>query len=148
MKDRTMKICLVEDDYLQADWICTEIKGNFPRVNVDIINTEQKFRLQFPRFIKTPPLVFVIDVMLRWTDPAPGAESAPVEVMQNGFYRAGIRCARMLMGHPRTANTKIILYTVLEENDLEREIKGLNALVMHIRKDADLTPLMAALSEV
>ncbi len=72
----------------------------------------------------------------------------PKEIRDEGFYRAGIRCAQMLVTNPRTNRVKIVLYTVLEENDLEQEIGGLGKMITYIRKDSDLTPLIAALQQV
>lgn len=54
----------------------------------------------------------------------------------------------MLVTNPRTNRVKIVLYTVLEENDLEQEIGGLGKMITYIRKDSDLTPLIAALQQV
>jgi hypothetical protein len=143
-----MNICLVEDDYLQADWISAQISKRFKTANVQIIKTEQKFRAEFQKLVQSPPAVFVIDVMLRWTDPSPTMESPPKDVQVNGFYRAGVRCAKMLAANPKTKKSRVILFTVLEKTDLEDDLKTLGKGLVHIRKDADLSPLMTAICDV
>jgi hypothetical protein len=80
-----------------------------------------------------------MDVMLPWTDPSPTIEPPPREVVEEGFYRAGIRCARLLATNKTTKHIPVILYTVLERADLEDQIRELSSLanVVHLRKDSD-----------
>jgi hypothetical protein len=76
--------------------------------------------------------------MLPWTDPSPTIEAPPAEILEQGFYRAGVRCAKLLAKNEKTKDIPIILYTVLEPADLEEELKELDlGRVVHIRKDSD-----------
>jgi DNA-binding response OmpR family regulator len=136
-----MYILLVEDDYLQADWIEASLKTAFGNIQVERIATEQEFYARVPEIVANPPDVIVIDVMLRWTDPSREMVEPPPAVEKDGFYRAGIRCQEKLAEQKETSQIPIVLYTVLERIDLEQEIDGLSKSVTYLRKDSDSTSL-------
>lgn len=110
-----MKILLLEDDHLQADWIVSQLKREFGAA-VRALRTELEFRDALTGLAANPPDVAVLDVIVRWTDPAPDMVE-PVEEAREGPKRAGVRCARLLLEH--CPKLPIILYTVLELTDLQ-----------------------------
>lgn len=64
--------------------------------------------------------------MIRWTDPSPNMEKPPQEILDEGFYRAGIRCIKELNNkYEGTKNIPVIIYSVLDYDDLEKDIKNL-----------------------
>ncbi len=145
-----MRILLVEDDYLQADWITQGIQLEFPTSAVVRISTEQEFRSSFDNIVMNPPDVVIMGVMLRWTDPSPEMESPPSEIRQDGFYRAGFRCTRLVLQDFRTRKIPIVLYTLMPFVDLEPALRDMPENVVYLSKDGDsstLTKLIRRLGE-
>lgn len=132
-----MNILLVEDDYIQAEWIHRTLEDAFPGVNVSHIETEFKFRSSLAAITNNPPDIVILDVMLRWDDPGPQLQPAPPDVTSEGFYRAGLRCQKLLAQSNPTSTIPVILYTVLERADLAADLEGLPNNVIHLRKDSD-----------
>lgn len=143
-----MRIMLVEDDYLQSDWMCTTLKHVIPDAQLECVSTESEFRLRFDEIADREPDVVVLDVMLRWSDPGPEFVQPPDDVEKEGFYRAGLRCQRMLAADQRTARIPVILYTVLEHADLKKELSALPEHVQYLSKHSDLGPLQQKIREL
>lgn len=135
-----MRILVVEDDPLEADLILAGLKRAFPKITVDHISTEQEFRSRLSSIKKDPPDIFILDMMLRWTDSSEHMTEPPLEIMEEGYYRAGLRCQRLLAQYDETKNRTVILYTVLERQDLDLDGRPRN--VIHLRKESDLEPLI------
>jgi CheY-like chemotaxis protein len=143
-----MRILIVEDDYLQAQWIYEKLKEGISDAAFVRVTTELEFRSRFDEIANTRPDVAVMDVMLRWTDPSPNVTLPPEEIQREGFYRAGLRLERLLAADDRTANVPVILYTVLERADLNHELSNLPARVQHLPKHSELTPLIEKIKEL
>lgn len=112
-----MYVLIVEDDNPQYEFI-SESVGDMKFVSrFARVSTESEFYDRFEEFAADRPDVIVMDIMLRWTDPAPDMKPAPPEVAKDRFYRAGFRCVRRLIADPRTADIPIIIYSVLEVPD-------------------------------
>ncbi len=143
-----MYIVLVEDDHLQAEWVESCLEAAFRGVKVKKISTESEFYLQLDEISDARPDVFIIDVMLRWADPSPTMQEPPKEVKENGFYRAGLRCKEKILENEKARNIPIILYTVLEELDLEKALQDKSPNVAYLRKDSDSEPLIKMIRQV
>ena len=115
------RVLIVEDDYLQAEWLRATLEGYFPSLNVQHMRTESEFRDKIEKLRRDPPDLVILDVMLRWADPNPRI-AVPPEEAKNGFFRAGLRCERLLRLYKETRQVPVILYTVLQENDLGKEL--------------------------
>jgi hypothetical protein len=142
-----MYVTIVEDDYYQADLIEESLRNRFRDIRCRRLRTEHEFRTAIPELVADPPNAFIVDVMLRWTDPAPEMPKAPPNVRRGGSHRAGLRCKKLLADTPALRDIKTILYTVLDKADLAKELSKLPD-VIHIRKDADPTELLEALQYV
>lgn len=132
-----MKITIVEDDYPHRAWLEEIFTNRFSdpvAAEINVIRTEHEFRENLKHFLKEPPNLFLIDVMLRWTDPAPNIPEPPPEVEKESFYRAGIRCVRLLLDHEETSTIPVILYTILEESDLELDLEELPPHIHQLQK--------------
>lgn len=143
-----MYIVLVEDDHLQAEWIEARLREAFHGVEVERISTEQEFYARFEAIAVARPDVFIVDNMLRWTDPKQDMPAPPPEVQVNGFYRAGLRCKDKIIAHEQTRHTPIILYTVLDDLDLDQALQDKPPNVIYLRKDSDPEPLIRIIREV
>ena len=132
-----MRILLLEDDHEQASWIRSELEREF-HPTVRVVRTELEFRDILPELAASPPDIAVLDVIVRWTDPAPEIVK-PSDDVQQGPSRAGIRCARFLSDACPT--TPIILYTVLAREDLEEGELSTVPNVLHLQKEASPRPL-------
>lgn len=138
-----MRIYIVEDDYLQSGWIFENVQQAFPRAEVIKINTEHEFVTRLDEIAKHPSETLIImDAMLRWTDPAPVIPPAPENVRQEGFYRSGLRCIALLNRREETKDIPVILYTVLEHEDLKDELRDLPPNVSHLVKESDSQPII------
>ena len=132
-----MRIVLVEDDHLQAEWIQSELERDFgvDSTRVERVSTEQEFLSRVESLAKKPPDVVVMDVMIRWTDPKPNMSPPPDDVQEGGPFRAGLRCWQHLAR--RNPRIPIVFYTVLDKTDIERDLPKLDADYLHLQKTAD-----------
>jgi len=138
-------IVLVEDHYDQAELIRTHLELAFADARVERIRTELDFRSRIPNLAVKRPDVIILDVMLKWTDPSPDLEEPPDDVKDEGFHRAGIRCADLLFTYPETRDIPIILYTVLELTDLPDYLSQGRSNVVHLLKESQIEPLIDAI---
>ena len=131
-----MKILLVEDEFIQANTICNDLKSHFPSIDVDRIKTESEFRTRFSSIASNPPDLVILDIMLKWTDPQPNIDY-PDEVKIGGAYRAGLRCLKILIQDERTSGIPVILYSNLDWVNLGDEFKSLPPNVVFSGKKTD-----------
>ena len=141
-------ILVVEDDHLQEGPLVDQINDAFPDGKVSSIYTEQEFRESLTELRGEAPDLVIMDVMLRWADPRPGNADPPEEVARDGFYRAGLRCAELIAADDKLHVIPVILYTILEKEDLQRQGKPLPANVTYLRKSADLDVLVRKVHEL
>jgi hypothetical protein len=73
------------------------IVRNYPDAVVDKISTELEFHRRFPGMSDSEYKVALVDMMLRWTDPSPQMKAPPSDVVEQGFFVAGLRCRRKLL---------------------------------------------------
>ena len=132
---RPKRIVLVEDDHIQAESFVDALTRNYRGVTIQIIATEQEFVSRLDDLVKKPPDLFIIDVMVRGTDPLPGGEYIPEEA-KGSFFRAGIRCENKL--RKKKCKTPVILYTVLERQDLAEDLPS-NPRTKLVTKNADFS---------
>src|SRR5438876_10231917 len=104
-----MKILVVEDDHLQADWIHQNLRNAFPQVVLLHVSTEYEFRTRFEELAEEKLDAVLMDIMLRWADPPPDFSPPLPEIQEQGFYRAGLRCERLLAEDERTRDISVIL---------------------------------------
>lgn len=145
-----MRIVIIEDDHLQYEWVKNKIdqdQGLSGAVTVERISTESEFRERFQEIATNPPDIIIIDVMLRWRDPTPQGPLMPKEVKEGGFYRAGLRCEKMLAEDKRTSQITVIIYTVLSKEDLGNEIPD-RVNVTFLSKDSELQPLLQEVRKI
>ena len=135
-----MKILLLEDDCLQAESIRRELERAFGMSCVEELATESQFRARLNTIARDPPDVAVLDVMVRWADPSPEPPEPPEDVRREKFYRAGLRCARLLAA--QVPDVPIVLYSILHPDDLKSELPDLSPGVTHLPKKAELRLLV------
>lgn len=141
-----MKILLVEDDHLQADWLRERLQQKFRTAKIDLVRTEREFYVRLDKMTEDPPDVVIIDVMLPWEKPSPQQEPPPQEVREGGYQRAGIRCVRKLWQKEELQKkTAAILYSVLEANDLSRELAEFSSPIPLVTKQPDPEELIQAI---
>jgi len=134
----TKSILIVEDDKIQAD----ELKNRMERLGFFVHNiaTEVEFRRHMDETDRPAYTLAVVDMMLRWTDPAPDMEAPPLEIIEEGFYTAGLRCCRKL----REKGVRCLIFTALDpakiplgrgENfEIVNKSSGYNAIVEKIKQ--------------
>lgn len=118
MSNKGVRIVVVEDDPLYADSLEQLLARAFPGAAIERVRTEHEFTTRIDDYRAAPPSVFVIDVMLRWTDPAPEMPEPPDEVKRQGFYKAGLRCQARLASQAETRDVPVVFHSVLERGDL------------------------------
>jgi CheY-like chemotaxis protein len=144
-----MYILVVEDDKLQYEWLDRFLREN-KSLNVtrlERIKTEKEFADRFEEIASNPPNVILLDVMLRWADPSPDLTPPPPEVEKEGFFRAGLRCEQKLAADDRTKNIPIIIYSVLESEDLGRDRPD-RPNVKFLEKDFQVRAIESAIREM
>lgn len=130
-----MYILIIEDDKLQFETLSKSILENraLSKYEIKRIITELEFRERFEEIASDNPAAIVMDIMLRWTTKNRLVEP-PKEIEDEGFYRAGLRCEKLLASDERTKNIPIIIYTVLGKEDLEQEYEP-RPQVKYVDKD-------------
>jgi len=130
-----MRIIIIEDDDNQSDKLIRDIPKEIPNAQIYLYKTEHSFRSQIERVKEWKPDLFLIDIMLRWTNPSPDMPEAPDEVIEEGFYVAGFRCKRDILENSYLKNLPIILFTVLDKEDLKDKLSNLPRNISYISKD-------------
>ena len=133
-----MRIIIVEDDQLEEELVRKMLtSGQFkvPDGEIETIWTEADFYAKLDEIAGSPPRpdLVIMDVMMRWTDPAPEMPCAPDEVIQEGPTRAGLRCAEKL--DKLNPAIPILFYTILEREDLDTDLferRGLKETIDHV----------------
>lgn len=141
-----MTILVVEDDHLQLRWVVSELQQEFPNAEINEIRTEYEFNTKLTKIAKSQPDIILMDIMLPWTEPSPEMPEAPYEVEEQGFYRAGFRCQKLLNENEKTRDIPILLYTVLSKDDLKTEIDSLSPNVMHLQKSGHPKEIFAKIN--
>jgi len=141
MSSTAPTIVLVEDDPTPAKNLHKKLSDEFSRGQVKRIRTEREFRSHLDEFSGKPPDVIVLDVMLPWTD-TENLVPAPKDVYEEGVYRAGFRCIKLL-ADKITTRIPCIVYTVLARSALDKEFNALpdGLRVEYLQKDPDRTRL-------
>ena len=143
-----MKIILVEDDHMQSTPLIRIIKQRIPDAKILLFETELAFKNFLSSNTDRKPNVFIIDIMLRWTDPSPDMVKMPPEVTSGGIYLAGFRCQEAIYNIVELKNVPIILITMLDKEDLKNEIRNLPKNVTFFSKDGENHELVEKLLEL
>jgi len=140
-----MRIVLLEDDYLQSSYIESALKRDLADCEIKVIKTESEFREKLDELIAWKADALILDVMVRWADPSSEMPEPPEEVKTNGYYRAGIRCIKLLQDQNSTV--PILLYSVLEKADVNwgKDLSERN--ITHLSKQTDIQPLISWLKD-
>lgn len=133
---------VVEDDHLQEGPLTDRLASAFPDATVEALCTEEEFRTHLPQLRAHVPDLIVMDVMLRWAFPRPDLPAPPEDVVAGGYYRAGLRCARLLRDDAQLRDVPVVLYTILERSDLERDGETLPANTTYVGKSSELDVLV------
>jgi DNA-binding NarL/FixJ family response regulator len=142
-----MFIVIVEDDFLQEGPLEQHLYSAFPAATIETLCTESECREKLSAYRQHPPDVVIMDVMLRWASPSPNAPAPPPDVVAGDYFRAGLRCAELMSRDEKLSQVPVIVYTILERSDLERDGERLPA-VSYVRKSADLDILTRKVREL
>ncbi len=139
-----MYVLIVEDDPVQFEFIEESLIGDskFGRVNIDRISSESEFVNRFETIATNRPDVVIMDIMLKWTDPSEDMVIPPDVAAET--YRGGMRCSNKLASDPRTKGIPIIIYSVLDEEDLENDL-NLLPNVRYILKDFNSQKILSTI---
>lgn len=119
-----MKALLIEDDYYFAEEIVSDLETAVPdlRGQIEIIRTEKQLR---DRLASSQPLQYqfiILDIMLTWGDASP----KPEDVVVGGYFKAGLRCLKLLRDHASSANTPVIIHSARESEEIIKELRAEN----------------------
>jgi CheY-like chemotaxis protein len=139
-----MLIVLIEDDPVQAELMENSIKSKLG-AETWRIPTESDFDVKFEDIATKAPVAIVIDIMLRWTDPAEEMPPTPVDYDKtDGYRRAGLRCRKRLSEDQRTQSIPVIIYTVLRREPLGEGIPE----CQYLQKGDGLEHLLERLQQI
>lgn len=143
-------LLIVEDDPIQLDMIKAELDLHFSGLEIEDIQTESEFYKRVDTVIANPPALILMDMMLRWADPADNMPDIPDDIDKEGYYRAGIRCSKKLHEAGKT-DIPILLFTVLDKEDFqgEMDLKELDSpYVSYLPKTSSVKELIAKIKEL
>ena len=143
-----MRIVSLEDDEPFWDILKEALKEEFQDTEPEWIRTEFEFCGKLSDFALAPPDIFLLDVMVKWSDPAEVMPPVPQDVEREGYYRAGLRCRERLRRHLATSSVPVILFTVLEEQDIDQVTNGLPEDTYFVGKSGDFEELIKAIKRV
>jgi hypothetical protein len=146
-----MNIFSLEDDESFWNLLKEALESEFRNIHLSWIRTESDFYYHIPDFIKTPPDLFLLDVMVKWADASEKMPTPPKDVEREKYFRAGLRCRKRLLEDQHTASIPVILYTVLEQVDMDQLATDLPKNTWFAGKTADfrnLIPLVKQLGGV
>jgi DNA-binding NarL/FixJ family response regulator len=109
-----MNILIVEDDYLQFEFMARDLSAQFPGVTIESVDTESEFRRRIPTIRANPPNLVIMDVLLRWANPGEEPVGDPAK---GDFYSAGIRCQELLASFEETKHIPVIFYSMLDRTE-------------------------------
>lgn len=139
-------IVVLEDDasmHPLLESLITKSLGDLD-LKIEVIETEADFRMKWLPSVqntkKQRPDIFVIDVMLRWTDPSPNQPPRPPDVIEGGFMRAGLRCLNLIRQRPSLFNTPVIFLTTLTKKNLDDLGANLEAVEILHKGDINRLP--------
>jgi len=137
-----MTICLVEDDSLYSTFIIEEIEQELPGIVVRSYATELEFIEDFTSLEERPPLLFILDIMIRWASPedlSPDTVAPQVE----DYLHAGIRLLKRIRSSERLAEVPVVLHSVYART--EAGIDELPPATLYRQKSEDLGELIRPL---
>ena len=131
-------ILIIEDDRYQAEEIERCLKPIAEHVR--LISTELEFHKLAESGELSKYAVAVVDLMLRWTDPAPEMEMPPPKIREEGSYLAGLRCCRELKKLPKNKIPCVIFSALdaekvpgVKEFPFVNKSHGCEALIEQVR---------------
>jgi hypothetical protein len=137
-----MKILHVEDNYTDTKLLCDSVVDAFgASVEITVCRSEGEFCMLLEADVEIGKYgLIVMDVYLPWTLPGQNVGPAPLEVDQQGIYRAGLRnCRRLAQRFSPGERPDVILLTVTESEDLAAAVKQIQdrhkIRLLHVRKD-------------
>jgi hypothetical protein len=137
-----MRIVSLEDDEPFWELLRKALIEEFPDAEVLWLHTESEFCDTMQEFGAKQPNIFLLDVMVKWADPAENMPQPPYDVREDGYYRAGLRCRKRLQDNPATSRIPAVLFTVLEQSDIESLIGELPANTAFISKSDNFRELI------
>lgn len=142
-----MHILLLEDDHLMIEALDRELRRAFgqSRLTLESVRSELEFRRRLPQLRVKLVDVAVLDVMVQWMsiDSEPLEAPAKDDPAAEGHHRAGLRCASGLRNVGFAG--PIVLYTVLQHEDLASDLEQLE--VIHVPKNAPADRLVSKIRE-
>lgn len=133
----SMQILVVEDDELQATSLCMVLEKELPGATTTWVASESDLLQRLSLNELGVPDVIIMDVILRWAIVTEDFQDPPPEVLANGHYTAGIRCLKRLLDRPATSRTPVVVYSVLDRDDISDELSKLPPHVTFLRKGVD-----------
>ncbi|MHA6628076.1 hypothetical protein ACU61A_21770 [Pseudonocardia sichuanensis] len=133
---------VVEDDHLQREPLEDRLSLTFENTTITTLCSEGEFRAALPGLRKNIPDLVVMDVMVRWDYPRRNFPDPPEDIQADGYTRAGLRGAWLLHDDALLRSVPVVLYTILEHSDLERNGPALPANASYVGKTSDAEVLL------
>jgi CheY-like chemotaxis protein len=135
-------VLLIEDDWNQAQFIASSIKGAHPGCWVHMVLTESDFLAKFPSIAADPPSMVITGMMMPWSRPTSERPEVPRDIVE-GPHVAGLRCIQRLASDRRTLSIPIILYTTVSKGDFIDRIPQLPVNVQYLSKNSSPERLLS-----
>ncbi len=117
-----MKILYFEDDYSFAKAIEKRLKSEFPDCSIVPIRYEKDMRAYLTDHPDPEVVVIILDVMVGYQQPN-SIESAPGEIEEEGYLRAGVRVLGLLRQSPEYAKIPTLFYSNVPSSKIVEALK-------------------------
>jgi DNA-binding NarL/FixJ family response regulator len=131
------RFLLLEDNWQHAETLKVWLEAEFLGADVRVMDTAKEFQHGLDAIAADPPDVIILDMMVRYTD-ADDADSITGSKDED-FFTAGARCYDLLAS--RNLAARAILYSVIDKDDLRKELAHL--VKAHVQKREDKGDLLA-----
>jgi predicted nucleotide-binding protein len=145
-----MKIMIIEDDPYTKSAIRDVFEEFFPNSELNVLSSvsELKRALDDGLLTVNPPDLIVVDMILRWSRPAPHMPEIPVELQPYEMSRAGFKCIELLRATSGGGPIPVILHTMLTAEELRGELRIAGPNVYHVVKDENPQPLVNVMRRI
>ncbi len=140
---KSLRFLVLDDNWTHAELMTMWLQREFPNAVITVIETAKQFMRNLNNVEKDPPDVFILDMMVRYTDV--GDPDPVTNGSEEDFFQAGARCYDELKS--KGLANRVIIYSVIEAENLRAA--NLSELIsIFVQKGEDKSALLDAIRRI